>query len=161
LAVSSSLLNSAARGFAEQATQSKSELRSANELIAQAQRIATHSTPQGLSAVATFNTEVQQAAAQRGVVVSEFTSAADQLPYLSRFTKKTEENEWMQIELSLRLQGALRDVVGTITAFRDFGVAYELNAIEFTRLGVSGDGSAKVEAKVTMRVLSGAKAAGA
>lgn len=107
----------------------------------------------GMQSVVALQTALQKNAATKGCEIAEFQATSEQVPYLSRFRKITDKNEWSQVEVHLTIVGSLNDVFSTLAGMKYMDVPFEFNSVDMTRGQVFSE-NAFVNAKVDLRVLT-------
>lgn len=133
-------------GYERRAESLKAEIARANAMV-------SSTAPSDLSAVTRFQAVFEQAAANNNCSLTEFRSAAEILPFLTRFAKTTSAKGWSQVGAQTTLVGKPSDVVAAIADLNKSDLPFEFDALEIAREKVGPTGEATVRANLNFRVL--------
>lgn len=111
-----------------------------------------------LNPISELQLRIREVAVINKVTLVEFRTSTESVPYLTRFSKESDESSLNQVECQVTLKGSVREVMDVMASVGDQEVPFEYNGVEISRDEVDKSGVAKVIAKFSFRVLTrGAK----
>jgi hypothetical protein len=149
--ISQSLVAKNAKVSAETSMKAIADVR---KTLNDASRLTIAEPLPGMQAIGAFQNALERTTAEHSCELVEFQASPDMAPFLTRFKKITEKNDWLQIEARLSLKGRLADVVTTLATLAQLDLPFEFNSITLVREEGAKFGESGVSAKVELRVLT-------
>jgi hypothetical protein len=130
----------------------RKQLSDLKTLVAKADNMPAPTAPMGTGAVSVFQSAMEAEAEKNDCALTEFISAPQPLPFLSRYNKDNPETTWQQVEVKAHIEGTARQIVKTLEALKDLDIPFELQAIELVRQDNKKQ-EAHVSAQIDLNIL--------
>lgn len=131
----------------------ESNLQAVRSELDAARALKKPQTPGPQEACTVFQTAVQALAQNCGATIGEFDTNPEVQAYLSKYTNDNPPEGWNQVATTFSLSGSAQSIFETLDALKSTDIAFEIDAIDLTRVFTDRTGSSTVKAQIQVRVL--------
>ncbi|MEW5883021.1 MAG: hypothetical protein AB1725_02205 [Armatimonadota bacterium] len=139
---------------AGEASRLEAEMQAAEATLEEASRVEVPENLRGLAAVSAFQRELETLCKASGAQLTEFSSGSELLPFVTRFALGAQQSDWSETEVSFTARGNEQQVVNVLLNLSNQPVPVEMTSLDMERIATDRLGSATVEARGRVRVLS-------